>query len=53
MILCWTMFVIAMCLMARASDLTVFCPKVEDTILPEKHLWDKDGYPKWIELGMR
>ena len=26
----WTMFLVAMCMMARASDVTRFCPTYED-----------------------
>ena len=52
MLQCWSMFLVAICLMARASDVTTFCPLVEDTLLPPKQLWDKAGYPKWIELGL-
>ena len=40
-------------MMAQASDLTTFCPTVEDILLPEAHMWDPDGLPKFIELGMR
>ena len=54
MLKCWTMFLIAMVLMARASDLTTFCPTVEDLVLPhDEDDWDSDGYPKWIDIGLR
>ena len=50
----WVMFLVQICLMGRASDVTIdFCPLLEDTQLPADHLWDLDGLPKWIELGMR
>ena len=43
-----------MVLMARASDLTTFCPTVEDLILPQdEDDWDSDGYLKWIDIGLR
>ena len=50
---CWTMFLIAMSIFGRASDLTIFCPVIEDLFLPPEQLWDVDGYPQWIELGLR
>ena len=50
---CWTMFLIAMSIFARASDLTIYCPLIEDMELPPERLWDCDGYPQWIELGLR
>ena len=49
----WVMLLISICLMGRASDVTTFCPLIEDTRLPPEQLWGKDGYPLWIELGMR
>eukprot|EP00613_Pedinella_sp_CCMP2098_P070590 CAMPEP_0171926046 /NCGR_PEP_ID=MMETSP0993-20121228/24596_1 /TAXON_ID=483369 /ORGANISM="non described non described, Strain CCMP2098" /LENGTH=472 /DNA_ID=CAMNT_0012564823 /DNA_START=32 /DNA_END=1450 /DNA_ORIENTATION=+ len=52
-LLVWTMFLIAICLMARCSEVTEFCPLYEDIRLPAEHLWDSDGYPKWIELALR
>jgi hypothetical protein len=39
--------------MARASDLTKFCPAFEDTLLPEEANWDSDGFPKYIDLALR
>ena len=54
MLRCGTMFLIAMVLMARASNLTTFCPIVEDLILPQdENDWDPDGYPKWIDIGLQ
>ena len=53
MIMCWVMFLLAICLMARSSDLTEFCPLIEDTLLPDKELWDTDGYPPWIDVGLK
>lgn len=53
MLQCWTMFLIAICLMGRASDLCQYCPVYEDIKLPEKQNWDLDGYPKFIDIGMR
>jgi hypothetical protein len=50
---CWSMFLIAICLMGRASDLCQFCPMYEDILLPSKQNWDLDGYPKYIDTGMR
>ena len=53
MLECWTMFLVSMCMMARASDVTSFCPNIQDTELPiAEAMWDPDGYPKFIELGM-
>ena len=48
----WTMFLVAICLMARASDMTQFCPNVDDIVLPPKHLWDVSGHPLWIDIGL-
>jgi len=53
MLQCWTMFLIAICLMGRASDLCQYCPVYEDIKLPSKQNWDLDGYPKFIDIGMR
>lgn len=54
MLMHWTMFLIAMCLMARASDLTTFCPLIEDINLPDsENCWDADGYPQYIDIGLR
>jgi hypothetical protein len=53
MLQCWAMFLIAICLMGRASDLCQFCPVYEDILLPSKQNWDLDGYPKYIDIGMR
>ena len=53
MLQCWVMLLISICLMGRASDVTTFCPLIEDTLLPPPQLWGTDGYPLWIELGMR
>jgi hypothetical protein len=52
-LLCWTMFLVAMCLMARASDVTEFCPLAEDIELPPRHLWDQDGKPSHIIVVLR
>jgi len=51
-LMCWVMFLLAICIMARASDMTQFCPKYEDILLPPAHLWDIDGFPKWIDIGL-
>jgi hypothetical protein len=47
----WATFLVAVCVCARSSCLTTYCPKIEDTLLPEAHEWDEDGVPRWIELG--
>jgi hypothetical protein len=49
----WTMFLVALCMMARASCITTYCPTMDDTRLPPKSKWDADGLPQYIELGMR
>ena len=49
----WTMFLVAMCMMARASDVTRFCPTYEDIQLAPPAMWDEDGTPQFIELGLR
>ena len=46
------MLLVAIALMARASCITTYCPTVEDTKLPPERLWDADGLPQYIELGM-
>jgi len=48
----WCMFLIAICLMARASDVTQFCPLYEDMKLPPAPLWGADGLPGWIDIGL-
>jgi len=55
-LMCWSMFLVAICLMARASEMTDFCPTYEDITLPAvtaKAAWDKDGFPKWIGIALR
>mmetsp|Transcript_17222 Transcript_17222/g.36455 ORF Transcript_17222/g.36455 Transcript_17222/m.36455 type:complete len:502 (+) Transcript_17222:36-1541(+) len=49
----WTMFLIAFAMMGRASCITKNCPTYEDLVLPGKKQWDPDGFPQWIELGLR
>jgi len=48
----WSMLLIAMSIMARASCITTFCPLIEDTRLPKARHWDKDGLPKYIIICM-
>ena len=48
----WSMFLVAMCIMARASCLTKFCPLVDNVELPGPHGWDVDGLPKYIIIFM-
>ena len=38
---------------ARSSEVTKFCLLNEDTVLPEEHMHDADGYPMFLDLGMR
>jgi hypothetical protein len=55
-LMCWSMFLVAICLMARASEMTDFCPTYEDITLPAPTTtaaWDKDGFPKWIGIALR
>ena len=51
----WTMFLISICMFARASCITTYCPTMEDIRMPREGgaEWDVDGMPDWIELGMR
>ncbi|KAL1528704.1 hypothetical protein AB1Y20_010038 [Prymnesium parvum] len=49
----WTMFLIAFAMMGRASCITKYCPTYEDLVLPGKKQWDSDGFPQWVELGLR
>ena len=54
-LMCWSMFLVAICLMARASELTEFCPTYENITLPPvtaRAAWDKDGFPKWIGIAL-
>lgn len=53
MLMCWTMFLVAMVLMGRACDLTTYCPTYEDLRLPPEDEWDNDGYPQYIDIGLR
>ena len=52
---CWTMLLISISLMARASCIAGhYCPLAEDILLPESDAqWDLDGYPKWVDIGLR
>ena len=49
----WTMFLFAFCIMARASDLTTYCPDIADIRLPSENDWDPDGLPQYIEVCVR
>lgn len=51
-LLCWTMFLVSMCLMARASDVTCFCPLFENITMPLPNMWDADGYPAYIKVAL-
>lgn len=47
------MILVAICMMARASCITTYCPRYEDMRLPiGARQWDADGMPQWIELGL-
>lgn len=46
------MLLVSISMMARASCITTYCPRVEDIELPPEALWDDDGLPQWIELGL-
>ena len=46
------MFLVAICLMARSSCITTYCPRIEELELPPPSMWDADGYPQFIELGL-
>jgi len=49
----WTMLIVGICIFARASELTVYCPTMEDTFLPEAaSQWDSDGVPRYIEIAL-
>lgn len=52
-ILFWAMLLVSICMMARASDITDFCPAMEDILMPPEHLWDTDKLPPWIDFGLR
>jgi hypothetical protein len=52
-LLCWTMFLVSICMFARASEVTRFCPLLEDMELPAGTIWDRDGYPPYIYLVLR
>ena len=50
----WAMFLVSMCIFARASDVTTFCPLLEHMRLPDAAtMWDVDGFPKYIEITLR
>jgi hypothetical protein len=49
----WAMFLISICMFARASDVTTHCPLFEDTRLPPEGMWDDDGLPQFIEVCMK
>ena len=48
----WAMFLVSMCICARASDLTEHCPELERVRLPPERHWDVDGLPKYIIVVM-
>ena len=50
---CWAMFLVAMCIMGRASDLTHFCPTYEDMRVPLWAMWTADGYPLYVDIALR
>ena len=49
----WAMFLISICMFARASDVTTHCPLYEDCRLPTPGMWDDDGLPQFIEVCMK
>ena len=50
----WTMLLVAICICARASEVTEYCPTFDDTSLPDSaSQWDSDGVPKYIEIALR
>jgi hypothetical protein len=51
----WTMFLISIVMMARASEVTTFCPIFEDLELPtpDQQYWDSDGMPKYVYITLR
>ena len=49
----WTMLLVGICMCARASELTQYCPTFENTSLPESEpQWDSDGVPKFITIAL-
>ena len=46
------MLLISICIMARASCITQFCPDMETLKLPKERHWDKDGLPKYLIFSM-
>ena len=49
----WTMMLVSISIFARASCVTDFCPLLSNIRMPERSdLWDKDGYPKFIEIAL-
>ena len=51
--MCWTMLLVAMVRMGRACGLPTYCPTYEDLRLPLEDEWDNDGYPQYIDIGLR
>lgn len=57
MVMVWTMFLVSICMMGRASDITTFCPMYEHIKLPPAHLWKTadgraDGLPPYITISL-
>lgn len=57
MVMVWTMFLVSICMMGRASDITTFCPMCEHIKLPPAHLWKTadgraDGLPPYITISL-
>ena len=46
----WAMLLVGMCICARGSCLTQFCPLLEDIEWPPARHWDGDGLPKYITI---
>ena len=52
----WPMLLIQLALIARVSEVTEYCPTIDDMRLPDKAdkaQWCKDGFPMHIELLLR
>ena len=54
-LMAWAMFLVACCIMARASCITKHGPRIDggDFKLPPARHWDTDGLPKYIILTLR
>lgn len=48
----WALFMFMVIIFARPSEVCYYCPTVNNIEIPDESLWDKDGYPPYIKIGL-